>query len=108
MKLVHRQTQFAQVDVEVHHHIAGHGRREHFLLVEGGEQRRRRNMERQHGASCYIKCPRARVMGTDTFMLQLSRSVLTLYGQYYVDTRTIHSYVMVEHVTATPRALTCS
>lgn len=65
-------------------------------------------MEGQHGASCYIKCPQARVMGSDTFMLQLSRSVLTLHGQYYVDTRTIHSYVMVEHVTATARALTCS
>lgn len=35
VKLVHRQTQFAQVDVEVHHHVAGHGRREHFL--KGGK-----------------------------------------------------------------------
>lgn len=108
MKLVHRQTQFAQVDVEVNHHIAGHGRREHFLLVEGGEQRRRRNMELQHGASFYINCPQVRVMGTDKFQFQLSRSVLTLHGQYYVDTRTIHSYVIVEYVTMTPRALTCS
>lgn len=34
MKLVHCQTQFAQIDVEVHHHVSGHGGREHLLLVE--------------------------------------------------------------------------
>lgn len=31
VKLVHRQAQFAQVDVEVDHHVPRHGRREHFL-----------------------------------------------------------------------------
>lgn len=34
VELVHRQAQFAQVDVEVDHHVAGHGRREHFLEGE--------------------------------------------------------------------------
>lgn len=34
MKLVHHQTQFAQVDVKVDHHISRHGRREHLLLEE--------------------------------------------------------------------------
>lgn len=34
MKLVHHQTQFAQVDVKVDHHISRHGGREHLLLEE--------------------------------------------------------------------------
>lgn len=34
MELVDGQTQFAQVDVEVDHHVPRHGRREHFLGVE--------------------------------------------------------------------------
>lgn len=38
MKLVHSQTQFAQVDVEVHHDISWHGRSEHLLLMEGDKQ----------------------------------------------------------------------
>lgn len=31
VKLIHRQAQLAQVDVEVDHHIPRHRRREHFL-----------------------------------------------------------------------------
>lgn len=34
VKLVYRQAQFAQVDVEIHHHVPRHRRREHFLKVE--------------------------------------------------------------------------
>lgn len=49
MKLVHRQTKFAQVDVKVHHHVPRHRRGEHFLSAEGVEEgRKRSNSMRRH------------------------------------------------------------
>lgn len=38
MELVHGQTQLAEVDVEVHHDVPWHRRREHFLV---GQRRER-------------------------------------------------------------------
>lgn len=38
MKLVHHQTQFAQVDVKVDHHVSRHGWGEHLLLEESSFQ----------------------------------------------------------------------
>ena len=38
MKLIDHQTQFAQVDVKVDHHVSRHGWREHLLLEESSLQ----------------------------------------------------------------------
>lgn len=61
-------------------------------------------MEQQHEA-CDVVCQRRELTH---FFYNCPAQYLHYIGRYYVDTRTFHPYVMVEHVTATPQALTCS